>query len=797
MRVQYTSLLPLSLFAFIWAGESFAQTRADQEDFFESRIRPVLAKACFECHAGGKRSQGLRVDSRWALLEGGDSGPAIVPGQPDASLLVQSISRSHGKLSTPPHKPLGKQEVADFRRWIQEGAVWPELSKRQDGQPHWAFEPRKTNELPKAISGWSDHPIDRLVAEVWRRHNLKPVQPASPRVLVRRLYYDLIGLPPTPEEVDAFEKESLRTPPSAFSNLIDRLLASPEYGERWGRHWMDVARYADTAGDNADYPVPEVRLYRDYIIDAFNADMPFDQFVQEQLAGDILARKNPSDRYGEQVIATGYLALSNRYGTRPFEHWHLTLEDTIDTVGRSVLGLTLKCARCHDHKFEPVTSEDYYALYGIFDSTQYPWAGGEEFKTFRRHRQHFVPISPDDQAAPKLAVFQARVDEIAEYILQLEGQLETADDRLKFALHMQLDWLRTEHSDMLRPGLPPDLPGAYAVKEGEPHDVQLQEGGDPKEVGEKIARNSIKYFSEDDLSIPQGESGRLQLAQWMTRPDHPLTARVMVNRIWLHHFGRGIVATPSNFGISGAEPTHPQLLDYLAERFIEGGWSIKQMHRLILTSNTWQLSSAENPHSSEIDPDNKFYWRHDRRRLDAEAIRDTMLLVSGELNRDRPLVHPFPPIKDWQWTQHKQFKDCYESRHRSVYLMTQRIQRHPFLALFDGPDTNTTTGLRTSSTVTPQSLYFMNSPEMVQIADSSAGRLLADARNPDERIDLAYQLCYARSPTNEERIRDKDYIEDFQEELRIGQDSVENPEHKAWASYAKILLSSSEFSYLD
>ena len=356
---------------------------------------------------------------------------------------------------------------------------------------------------------------------------------------------------------------------------------------------MDVVRYADTAGDNADYPVPEARKYRDYIIDAFNADMPFDQFICEQIAGDILACQHPSERYAEQVVATGFLALSRRYGTGPYELWHLTLEDTIDTVGRSIMGLTLKCARCHDHKFDPITTEDYYALYGIFASTQFPWAGGEEFTSKKTHRLHFVPTVPDDEAKPVVAAFHARVEQLSAEIETLEKKLPSAGESQRADVQQRVNELRDQLFRVQRAGLPPELPGAYAVREGTPHDVFLQVAGDPSNTRQVVPRDAIKHLSIAPLAISPGESGRLQLARWLTRSDHPLTPRVIVNRIWQHHFGRGIVATPSNFGKSGALPTHPELLDYLAAEFVAHGWSIKQLHRLILTSQTWQLSSAD------------------------------------------------------------------------------------------------------------------------------------------------------------------------------------------------------------
>ncbi len=348
----------------------FVRKRA--KSFFETKIRPVLATTCFKCHGGKKTENNLRVDRRESLLKGGDSGPAIVPGQPDKSVLIGALRYHDDNLKMPPDKRLPDTVIADFERWVREGAVWPEreatdafghVAHGAVHETHWAFLPVKKVEPPRDASGWSANAVDCFIHAGLAAHELHPAAAASKRTLLRRAYFDLIGLPPTSEEVGAFLADKS---PEAFANVVETLLGSPQYGERWGRYWMDIVRYADTAGDNADYPVPEARLYRDYIIDAFNADKPYDQFVREQIAGDILAQQGPAEKYSEQVIATGFLALSRRYATAPYELFHLTLEDTIDTVGRAYLGMTLRCARCHDHKFDPIPTRDYYALYGVF-----------------------------------------------------------------------------------------------------------------------------------------------------------------------------------------------------------------------------------------------------------------------------------------------------------------------------------------------------------------------------------------------------------------------------------------------
>jgi hypothetical protein len=827
----------------------------DAETFFELKIRPVLAGVCFRCHGDRKASHGLRTDSRDALLRGGDSGPAIVPGHPERSLLIQAISYAHADIHMPPDKRLPDPAIVEFSQWIKRDAPWPASKTRNlfQSQRHWAFEPVRKVEPPADPSGWSDNPIDRFISAKWRELDLRPVRSAEPTALLRRVHFDLIGLPPSPEEMDDF-----RCDPSAagWGRVVECLLDSPRYGERWGRHWLDIARYADTAGDNADYPIPEARLYRDYVIASFNADKRYDDFVQEQLAGDLLAKDGPREKYADRVIATGFLALSRRYATGPYELWPLTLEDTIETTGRAFLGLTLRCARCHDHKFDPITQKDYYGLYGIFASTQFPWAGAEELQSKQMNRQHFVPLLPPDEAAPRLQAYQ-------EAITRLDQEIEHAKEKKD---QKELQRLSKRRRNLLKPGLPVDLPGAYAVQDGTPVDTYVQLRGDEHQHGPTATRDTPEFLRrvahqgrdfdaspltptlspkergsinsplapeggegpgvrghtsgassltpnrrgsafapesynppshDHHLQIPPGASGRLQLAQWLTRADNPLTARVIVNRIWQHHFGKGLVTTPSNFGVRGEAPTHPELLDWLTARFIESGWSIKSMHRLILSSKTYQLASIDDERSRAKDPSNRWYWRFDRQRLDAESIRDALLAVGGNLDLGRPPPHPFPPIQEWAWTQHQPFKEIYASNHRSVYLMTQRFQRHPFLALFDGPDTNTSTEERRQSTVPLQALFFLNNAFVAEQAAGFARRLIGSSADPRRRIELAHELAWSRAALPSEQKMSTRYLCDCMDALSKAGMSAEQSELEAWTSYARVLLSANEFVYVD
>lgn len=807
---------------------------ADDETDFETRVRPVLASACVKCHGPKKASNGLRLDSREAILRGGKRGPAMVSGDAAQSLLIQAIKGTHDEIEMPPGEPLEAAAVDAIATWIQRGAHWPRSATLIDAARHWAFEPLRPDESPNADTTWR-HPIDRFLGEAQRQHGLRPLPSTEKRSLIRRLSFDLLGLPPAPQDVASFLGDES---PDAYARLVDRYLASPQYGERWGRYWMDVVRYADTAGDNADYPIPEARHYRDYIIDAFNHDMPYDQFVREQLAGDLLPETSSGADYADRMVATGFLALSRRYATAPEELWHLTLEDTIDTTGRAFLGMTFRCARCHDHKFDPITQQDYYGVYGIFASTRFPYAGSEEFSTKKLPRTGFIPLVPPAEAAAPIAAHQARIEALKlqlktlhefdvrpKQIASWDAELATLTPVIETlerngqnpaAFRAQRDSLRTRRDTaqqqyqaesgavqkelitLERTGLPPDMPMAYAVRDGSPHDEHLQLQGDPAKAGGVIPRGSPRFLTNitpDD--VPQSSSGRLQLAEWITRPDNPLTARVMINRIWQHHFGRGLVATPSNFGARGEKPSHPELLDWLAARFIASGWSIKAMHRLIVTSDAYCRASDDDSQNAALDPDNRYFWRFDRARLDAEAIRDAMLAVGGQLDLNRPSVHPFPPIAQWGWTQHTAFKEVYASRNRSAYLMTQRLQRHPFLGLFDSPDTNTSTDVRPVSTVPLQALYLMNNAFVTECAGALASQLIGHSTSEAARIDHAIELCWCRAPSESEVERYRDFVSAYASAAKAMGASGDQADVEAWTSFARIVLTANEFFYID
>jgi len=748
-------------------------------DFFEAKIRPVLATHCFECH-GNKEKGGLKLDSREAILKGGDSGPAVVPSKPKESLLLKAVRHEDEDLQMPPKKKLPGHVVADLKRWIREGAVWPEgkaigfaTGKITDEQrEHWAYQPLKGNTAPTADG---EGFIDARVRLQLEEQGLETVGLANRRTLIRRVTFDLTGLPPTPAEVDAFVNDKKS---GAWHRVVERLLASPRYGERWGRHWLDLVRYADTAGDAADYPVPEAYKYRNYVIDAFNNDKPYDQFVREQIAGDQLPAANDDQRW-EQTIATGYIAISRRIGVSPHNLKHITIEDTLNNLGKTFLGLTIGCARCHDHKFDPIPTADYYALYGIFNSSVYPHAGAEHSP----YRHSFVYRMGQDKADEMLKPFREKLEpwnkkERDQYGLYQSFQSKVVAGKItRRTVWAELEKIRAQRTAMAETFPNPEI--AFAIVDGPTADVQIHLQGNPKDTGSLVRRGFLQILGGQKLPEKAKGSGRLQLAQWMTDPSNPLTARVMANRIWHYHFGRGLVSTPSDFGVRGTAPTHPQLLDLLAKHFIESGWSVKAMHRLILHSRTYRLAATEHAGNLAKDSDNQYLWRANRRRLDAEQLRDSILTFSGRLDLTRGGRHPFPHRLSYFYRQHEPFQEQYTSNLRSVYLMQPRIKKNAFLDLFDGPDGGLHVGDRKSTITTLQALYFLNSEFVHEQAAAITDRLPVK-----DRVRYLYRLIYNRPANVEEQAFAKKYF-------------VKDNSAKRWAGYVRSMLGSNEFMHVD
>ena len=748
-------------------------------DFFESKIRPVLATHCFECH-GHKDKGGLKLDSREAILQGGDSGPAIVLGKPQKSLLMTAVQHADPELEMPPKKKLPPEVIADLSQWIYDGAVWPEGKAlgfatgeiTAEQRKHWAYQPLKGNtaQTPPGENFIDEHVRGRL-----KEQGLQSVDLADRRTLIRRVTFNLTGLPPTPMEVEAFLKDQKA---DAWYRVVERLLASPRYGERWGRHWLDLVRYADTAGDAGDYPIPEAYKYRNYVIDAFNKDKPYNQFVREQIAGDQLPAENEEQRW-EQTIATGYIAISRRIGVSPHKLRHITIEDTLNNLGKTFLGLTIGCARCHDHKFDPIPTADYYALYGIFDSSVYPHAGAEHSP----HRHSFVYRMGKAKADEVLKPFRSKLEpwnkkERDQFNLYQSFQREVVTGSItRQSVWAGLEGIRARRAEVAKTFPNSDI--AYAIVDGSVSDVSIHKQGNPRDLGPKVRRGFLQILGGQQLPENTKGSGRLELANWLTSSAEPLLARVIVNRIWHYHFGRGLVSTPSDFGVRGTAPTHPELLDMLAQYFIKSGWSMKTMHRLILDSETYRMAATEHAGNLAKDPDNHFLWRANRRRLDAEELRDSLLTFSAQLDITPGGRHPFPHRLTYFYRQHEPFQEKYVSNKRSIYQMQQRIQKNPYLDMFDGPDGGLHLGDRKASVTTLQALYFMNSKFIHEQAKAITERL------PEEhKVEYLYELVFNRRAEEKELEFAESYF-------------AKGNSRQRWVGYVRSMLSSNEFLFVD
>jgi hypothetical protein len=801
----------------IWSGEGdipvpekarfVTGLTAEHSEFFERKIRPLLVDNCYECHRAGakKIGGGLLLDSRAGIIKGGDTGPAITPGDPEASLLIHAVRQTDAQLTMPPKSRLSPAEIADLEAWVRMGAPDPRTADTvavvkareaidwNKAREWWSFRALEKPAIPAVKEKrWPANDLDRFILARLEKEGLEPTPDAEKRVLLRRASFDLIGLPPTPDEMNAFlaDKSS-----RAFARVVERLLASPHYGERWGRHWLDVVRYADTAGDNSDFPIPQMHRYRDWVIDAFNRDLPYDQFIREQLAGDLLPGGTTEETH-QRIIATGYIASARRFGSRVEDYpQHLTIEDTIDNLGRAFLGLTVNCARCHDHKFDPIPSADYYALYGIFNSTRYPWPGIE----LEQKQRDLVPLVESGNLAEAEAARKAHDEEkrrLEKTVQKLKDSLKETPAEEKKTVEAKIKAAEKAVKEFVNKGLPFDQ--AYAVSEAKKAaDVAIQIKGDPAKPGEVVPRRFLTVLGGKALPSDEAGSGRRELAAWISDRKNPLTARVMANRIWLHHFGRGLVPTPNDFGRQGRRPTHPELLDWLAAKFIESGWSVKAMHRLIMQSRTYQLSSLRSDDAITHDANNDLLSAFPRRRLDAESIRDTLLVLGGNLDTTPTGPHPFPPQTEWKFTQHNPFKAVYESKRRSVYLMTQRIHRHPYLAIFDGADPATSTPVRTTSTTPLQALFLLNDPFVHEQSQAFATRIMKSAKEDSARIQFAYQAALGRPPEKAELEQCRRFLVDARERLSSSGTPSSELVAESWRAMVRALLRLNEFVYLD
>ncbi len=751
----------------------------------------VLESRCLECHHASKMKGGLDLTTRESLLKGGETGPALVAGQPEKSRLWRLAARLEDPFM--PHKrdKLPDAELQAIADWIRAGASYarplkpPAASDRKEfsiteaDRKHWAFQPARRPEPPDVRdASWVRNPIDRFILARLEAAGLGPAPRAPRETLLRRVTFDLIGLPPTPEEIDGFVNDPS---PEAWAKVVDRLLASPHYGERWGRHWLDLARFAESNGFEHDFTWPHAWRYRDYVIRSFNEDKPFDRFLREQVAGDELWPDDP-----EALVATGFNLLGPDMddSSDQVQRRHNTLNDMTDTTASVFLGLTLGCARCHDHKFEPFPQRDYYRLQAFYTGAAFRRdqpvptpaeraAFEKEMETYnqfpqirelaeleaapreRAREKKLRALSPEAMEAHRTPA-EKRTTEQANLALETQPMIEVAEKDL-LAEMSAADKARRKRLQEEAKKLPkaPSLPLAITVAAGRPAKTFVLFRGEYTLPRDEVKPGFPDVLGGGDAPRP----ARASLADWLV--GHPLTARVMANRIWQHHFGRGLAPTPSEMGPRGQAPTHPELLDWLASEFAARRWSVKEMHRLLLGSEAYRQSSSAT-HGAKADPENRLYWRMNRLRLEGEAIRDSLLAISGRLNPAMGGPGVLPPVPAdavrglrGGWTPSP---DPSDHVRRSVYIHARRNLRFPFLEVFDAPDSNLSSPERGRSTTAPQSLTLLNAEEVVVAARAVAERVERGAETADGRIVLAYRLILGRPPTEKEMGLARDFL---------------------------------------
>jgi hypothetical protein len=808
------------------AQNILAADKRDQEDFFETKIRPVLVAQCYECHSASSEEAegGLLLDTREGIRRGGDTGRAVVPGELAGSLILDAIR--HESIEMPPEEKLPDNVIADFEKWIRSGAHDPrdgksELIRREidfeQAKDFWSFRPLAEPQVSAADrADWTHNDIDIFILARLEAQGVTPVGDADSESLARRIYFDLIGLPPSPEQVDAFADAMGSDPLHAVGSLVDTLLDSRQFGERWARHWLDVVRYAESTGMERNATFTQAWRYRDYVIDAFNNDLPFDRFIREQVAGDLLPHVSQEQR-DRQLIATGMLALGPKSLNEPKqEKFQMdVVDEQIDVVTRAFLGLTVSCARCHDHKFDPIPQSEYYSLAGIFTSTETFY--GTAKTNGNRHPGRLLAITGED-VRPAATVGDA--SEEKKYRNQLKGfqrkltgfqtrlrkaKNEAAKRVAKKRINEVNDDIRRARNRLAQATQPEKTAAGavlvMAVNEADRiADTQLRVRGEPDEHGREIPRGFLTVASlEANSSLPDDCSGRLELAHWITRPSNPLAARVAANRVWQHLFGRGLVRTVNNFGANGDRPTHPLLLDYLATSLVRDGWSVKKLIRQIMLSRVYQLSCDDQVAALQADPGNELFWRMNQRRLEAEAIRDAMLSVSGQLDLTPPLGSPVQKLgegiigRNLKTTQLDQ-----QHGSRSVYLPIVRGAVPEILSLFDFPEPSIVAGVRDVTTVPTQALFMLNSPVVIDSASKLAERIAEQAGDPDDRVRLAYRIAFSRPADESEVDRAVQFVTETQAELKqSGQQNTAVAEMTAWTAFCQSILASAEFRYIN
>ncbi len=909
---------PRCLAAAVLVSSGFVASAADSPEglaFFEKEVRPVLINRCYECHSAEKKIKGgLALDSREAIRKGGESGPVLEGSDPDKSKLIEAVRYSNQDLQMPPKGAMPASEVKVLEQWVKMGAPdprealasapstkGPRVIDINEGRKHWAFTPLSSPSVPevKGLSGAVKNPIDKFVLTRLQQDGLTLSAPTDKLTLIRRATFDLIGLPPTPDEVADFVNDTRH---DAFDRVIERLLASPQYGERWARHWLDVARYADSNGLDENVALGHAWRYRDYVVRAFNNDKPYDQFVIEQIAGDLLPHSE------DALSATGFLALGAKVLAEPDVQKLVmdVIDEQIDTMGKAFLGMTLGCVRCHDHKFDPIKQDDYYALAAIFKSTkslgddrlgalkfwyEHSLATPEQMEAKKHHdetvkksraevtgfiakartaiktelhehaadylaaaselnmdgdfsivakryalrprylaacrqylerhpehalfakwrelkgkpdevRKHYAPLFTAALATKKGEAYEALTD-IAGF-LAIPDKDENAFDAETFAKIQKMN-----DSQMAMEDKTPDPPAIMGVADGEVvKTLPIHIRGSYLTLGKPVERGFIEVMRTSYAKpvLPAKESGRLELARWMASSEHPLTARVMVNRLWRWHFGKGIVGSTDNFGLLGDKPSNPALLDWLARTFIANDWSVKDMHRLIMKSATYQQSSGIpdsrilNPDSTAavqsdsgirnqksgllIDPENRLHWRANIQRLEAEEIRDAMLATSGWLIEDVGGKTVPQRNKEFVFNHTSLDHTTYETPRRALYLPIIRNHLYDMLEQFDFPDPTMPTGSRYSTVIAPQALIMMNAPIAMQCGEELAKRI--DPLPDDEaKIKAIYARLFGRTPTDKEKSRALVLLSEFSGGDKDGISLL-----------CQTLMASNEFMYL-
>jgi len=859
---------------------------------FDEQIEPVLVQHCYQCHS--KQSEpiggGLELDSPAGIRRGGNSGPVLVSHDVNQSLLMRVLHNADRDSAISPQHQLADEIILAFEEWIRLGA--PDSRARTGStsndqplaaaQEHWAFQPPKEVNPPAVAQvDWPRNAIDYFVLARIEAAGLAPAADANRRTLVRRVFFNLIGLPPSPQQVEEFVADET---PEGLANLIDQLLGSPHFGERWGRHWLDVVRYAESSGMEYNFTYPHAWPYRDYVIDALNQDKPYDLFLQEQIAGDLMPVGENESREAIEArqIAPSILAFGPKRHNSAGEFYLDVVDDQINTVFSATQALTVSCARCHDHKFDPISTRDYYALAGIFLSTQGMYGTIEQNSS--SYPTELLPIGPDAAALHAAAekYEKKEVEEVdgklatkrealknateaqeiastqktdAEALVQLNEalgelnqaalttgttaqpaaaetlkqaisrlqkaagqvataltagvtpqptaeealqqaitQLQEADDRV-MGLESEIKALETRLEEVKKNRPPRPQYAMSARDQYKLTDSKIAIRGDAFNLGKVVPRGFLSQLHlPNSPEIDRRSSGRLELAQWITNRQNPLTARVMVNRIWHHLFGRGLVTSVDNFGVIGNRPSHPQLLDALALEFVRDGWSVKRMIRSIMLSRAYQLSSARDATNMNIDPDNRLFWRATPRRLEAETIRDAILAVSGQLNLEKPVSSSVTPLGD-KLIDNIPAEDLQPpSNHRSVYLAVIRDYVPELFDLFDFPSASLVSGRRSVTSVPAQALYLRNSAFIAEQTQHAARRLLAspEATNNTERADLAVRWALAREISEVERKGGLELVEQIQQTTP----PTDNRDVDAWATWFHTLFNTAEFRYL-